>query len=82
MNSSLFTLDRATHLKILMVAAITAVVVLMVGENARLDRTAFAAPAPVAGQPLLQPRPQPVWRATPTRLPLMPAANAVPHQSV
>lgn len=75
MNSSLYSLDRATHLKIVLVAAITAAIVLVVGESARLDHTASAAPAPLAAQPLLQPTPQPFWRAAPTRRPLMPAAK-------
>jgi hypothetical protein len=79
MNSSLYNSDRATHLKIVVVAAITAAVVLIVGENARLDRTASAASAPFAAQPLLSS--QPVWRPAPNRPPLTPAANpvSVPH---
>ena len=75
MNSSLYTLDRATHLKIVLVAAITAAAVLTVGETARLDGRMATAPASLTAQPLLQPTPRPFWRITPTRRPLMPAAR-------
>lgn len=81
MNSSLPTLDRATHLKIVLVAAITVAVVLTVGENARPDRTASMAPVAPTVQLLLQPTPQPSWRVTPTRRPLMPAAKPVTARS-
>lgn len=39
MNSSLYTLDRATHLKIILVAVITAAVVLIIGESAQVGRS-------------------------------------------
>ena len=75
MNSSLYNLDRATHVKIVMVAAITATVVMIVGEAGQLDRSASAAPGAAADQRLMQRRPQPFWRAAPSRSPLMPAAK-------
>jgi len=75
MNHSLYTLDRATHLKTVLVAALTVAIVLIVGESARFDRTASTMPAPLTAQPLLQPTPQPLWRSTPVRRPLMPAAK-------
>lgn len=75
MNTSLYTLDRATHLKVVLVAAVTVATVLVVGESARLDRTASTMPAPLTAQPLLQPTPQPLWPSTPIRRPLMPAAK-------
>lgn len=36
MNSSLYSLDRVTHLKIALIAAIAAAVVFVVGKNAQL----------------------------------------------
>ncbi len=48
MNSSLYSLDRGTHLKIVMVAAMMAVVVLIVGESAQPGRSAPAAAAAAA----------------------------------
>jgi len=37
--------------------------------------TAFAAPATAVTQPVLQPTPQPFWRATPGRAPLTPTVS-------
>ena len=48
MNYSLYNLDRATHLKIVVVAAITAALVLIIGESAQLDRNAPVAAAPAS----------------------------------
>lgn len=76
MKSSFSGFDATTHLKIVTVAALTAATVLLVGETAQLDRIASADAAPVAAQPLLQPTPQPFWRALPSRKPLMPAAKS------
>jgi len=70
--------DPTTHLKIVTVAVLAAATVLLVGESGQLDRIASAASAPVA-TPLLQPTPQPLWRALPSRKLLMPAA--IPQKS-
>jgi len=75
MNSSLYRLDRATYLKSIAVAGVMAAAVLIIGQSARLDHAASAAPVPLVAQPLLQPSPQPFWRAAPSRRPLMPAAK-------
>jgi hypothetical protein len=39
MNSSLFTCDRSTHLKIVVVSLVAAIVVALVGINARVSET-------------------------------------------
>jgi len=50
MNTSSYFLDRGTHIKIVLLAAVLAGVVLTVGENARLGHAArpAAVPAPPA----------------------------------
>jgi len=39
MNSSLFDIDRTTHLKIVMVALAAVATIIAIGFNAQLDRT-------------------------------------------
>ena len=43
MNSSLLSADRTTHLKIVVIALVSAIVVVIVGINARPTDTATAA---------------------------------------
>ena len=49
MNTSLYFLDRGTHIKIVLLAAVLACVVLAVGESAQLGHA--ARPAVVPAQP-------------------------------
>jgi len=72
MNASFHTLDRATHVKILLTAAVIVVAVMIV--SAQLSRAASAVPTPAAAQ-TLHPTPRPFWRATPSRSLLMPTAE-------
>jgi len=64
MNSSLYFLDRATHLKIVLLAALLAGAVVAVGQSAQLSRPAAAPTAAVPGQTLrsLKALPAPVAR--------------------
>ena len=48
MNSSFYFLDRATHLKIVLLAALLAGAVVAVGESAQLGRSAHPAAPPPA----------------------------------
>jgi len=73
MNASFHTLDRATHVKILLTAAVIVVAVMIV--SAQLSHAASAVPTPAAAQTLLHPTPRPFWRATPSRSLLMPTAQ-------
>lgn len=51
MNSSLYSLDRATHLKIVIIAAMAAAIVFAVGESARLHRQTPTVSAPAVSAP-------------------------------
>ena len=46
MNTSFYFLDRATHIKIVLLAAVLAGVVLAVGESAQLGHAARSAAVP------------------------------------
>jgi hypothetical protein len=50
MNSSFYFLDRATHVKIVLLAAVFAGVVVAIGESAQLGRSAHPV-APLAAMP-------------------------------
>ena len=57
-NSSIFTADRMTHLKIVVVSLIASIAVLAVGITARIgvaDNTGMQASAPIvkAGKPVM-----------------------------
>jgi len=77
MNASIYSLDRATHFKIVLVAAVMVAAVTLVGKTAQFDRiAASAAPTQTVAQPLLRPTPQPFWRTAPSRTPLTPSARS------
>jgi hypothetical protein len=49
MNSSLFTCDRTTHLKIVAIALVASIVVIAVGIHARTDDSGSLAAAKTSG---------------------------------
>jgi len=73
MNASFHTLDRTTHVKILLTAAVIVVAVMIV--SAQLNRAASAALTPAAAQTLMHPTPRPFWRAAPSRSLLTPTSE-------
>lgn len=77
MKAPFHNFDPATHLKILMVAAVTVAAVIIVGNSAQLGQIASAAPTVGTVQPILHPTPQPIWREVPARSPLTPSAGRV-----
>jgi hypothetical protein len=62
MNSSFTFLDRATHLKIVLLAALVAGAVVAVGESAQVGRSAPAPTAPEQAMRSLKALPVPVAR--------------------
>ena len=74
MNATLYSLDRPTHMKIVMVAAIAAALVFAIGKTAQFDH---AAPGRAISVPVQAPRPAAPSRAVPKRLAPKPDGYAV-----